>query len=320
MAYNFQNIDKKWQKYWAENQTYKCDNDSSKPKYYVLDMFPYPSGAGLHVGQVDEGVTVLANELEEISFKLKEAIDDTTKQGEMINNLSTEASQGATSAAAATEELASSVREISGQVRNAANLAQEAADKADSTDEVLQTLSKAGNEIEEVIKIIANIANQTNLLALNATIEAARAGEAGKGFAVVASEVKELAKQTSAATKGIQDKIEGVQTSSKKSVEALGEISKTVINLKEINISLAGAIEEQEMATTSISQNTGAVSSNIQEVSQSAEMVLLKAKQNEELAEEIISKANSSAEAKKQVSGVLGFLNDLGWVKKKSDD
>ncbi len=50
MTYNFQEIDKKWQKYWADNQTFKTDNDSTLPKYYVLDMFPYPSGAGLHVG------------------------------------------------------------------------------------------------------------------------------------------------------------------------------------------------------------------------------------------------------------------------------
>ncbi|MEM1283285.1 MAG: class I tRNA ligase family protein, partial [Chlamydiota bacterium] len=56
MRYNHKVIEPKWQKYWLENKTFKAEVDYSKDKYYVLDMFPYPSGAGLHVGHV-EGYT-----------------------------------------------------------------------------------------------------------------------------------------------------------------------------------------------------------------------------------------------------------------------
>ena len=50
MEYNFSEIETKWQGYWAARKTFAAQSNTIKPKYYVLDMFPYPSGAGLHVG------------------------------------------------------------------------------------------------------------------------------------------------------------------------------------------------------------------------------------------------------------------------------
>lgn len=71
MSYNHKEIEKKWQKYWAKTNTFNTHDDPEKPKFYALDMFPYPSGQGLHVGH-PEGYTAT-----DILSRVKEVKDTT---------------------------------------------------------------------------------------------------------------------------------------------------------------------------------------------------------------------------------------------------
>ncbi|WP_029433833.1 methyl-accepting chemotaxis protein [Blastococcus sp. URHD0036] len=109
----------------------------------------------------------------------------------------------------------------------AGRVAETAVSQASSMTAEVEALGTASAAVGDVIQIISGIADQTNLLALNATIEAARAGELGRGFAVVASEVKDLARETAAATKKVSEQIAGIQVSSEQvsaGIHATGEV------------------------------------------------------------------------------------------------
>ena len=100
------------------------------------------------------------------------------------------------------------------------------------------------------------------------TIEAARAGEAGKGFAVVANEIKELAKQTAAATQDIKEKIQGIQGTTNMTVGQIGEITQVIKDVNEVVATIATAVEEQSAATKDIAANVSQASQGIQEVNE----------------------------------------------------
>ncbi len=157
--------------------------------------------------------------------------------------------QRSASAASASEELSSSVNEISRQVTEASRIARSAVAEAEKSDKLVAGLVSVTQKIGDVVALISQIASQTNLLALNATIESARAGEAGRGFAVVASEVKGLASQTAKGTDEIAAQISEMQTATGNTAVALKDISHTIVIISEISTTIASAVEEQAAAT-----------------------------------------------------------------------
>jgi methyl-accepting chemotaxis protein len=157
------------------------------------------------------------------------------------------------SVAAGSEELNTSVREISAAMTKSRETAMGAVDQVSAADAQAQRLSDAAQAMSGIVEMINNITGQINLLALNATIESARAGEAGRGFAVVASEVKSLANQAKQATDKIGQEIGSLNAISGDVVAALSSIKQAISNVSEYVNSTAAAVEEQSTVTNEMS-------------------------------------------------------------------
>jgi methyl-accepting chemotaxis protein len=169
---------------------------------------------------------------------------------------------------AAVEEMTASITEVARNAEQAAGVAQSAAHLVEQNGRSVGQLGTAAVEIDRVTEVIEEIAGQTKLLALNATIEAARAGEAGKGFTVVATEVKELARQTAAATEDIRKRVEGIRGATGEAVRATEEIGKVVQRVNEVSRSIASAVEQQSITTKEIARNIAHTSTAVDGVVQ----------------------------------------------------
>ncbi len=168
--------------------------------------------------------------------------------------------------ASAAEEMSGTINEIAHNAEQASSISSEAVRQSREAGAKMAELTEAAQAIGKITETITDISDQTNLLALNATIEAARAGEAGKGFAVVANEIKELSRQTAAATADIKRQIEGVQAGSTGTMQTIEQIEQVIEQVNEIITGIASAVEEQSVATREIAENITQASEGISAV------------------------------------------------------
>ncbi len=157
--------------------------------------------------------------------------------------------------AAAAEEMNATVSHIAESMVHTKQAVDKIHARTGAADQSTGEMRRAAQAMDDVVQLIANVAGQINLLALNATIESARAGEAGKGFAVVANEVKQLATQTSAATKRISSEIAAMQALADDVVGALGTITAAIDEVQGFVDQAAHSMQEQSSVTEEISAN-----------------------------------------------------------------
>ena len=212
---------------------------------------------GQILGSVRSATTTVEAEAQAL-FESSQEVSHSTEEmlvgtNEMSNNLAAVAS--------AARELAATVLDISGRAAEAARYSSQAYEVVDDASLTITTLSSASREIQGVTKLIGEIASRTHLLALNAAIEAARSGEAGKGFAIVAGEVKQLATQTSEATKVIAALVHSMTSETGRAVEAMTTIRQSVAASDSLVSAIATATSHQRSATDEIANTVNTVAS-----------------------------------------------------------
>ena len=220
-----------------------------------------------------------SEQLASISEKLQSEARSTTEESNTLaestrgvtatmNSVAASMEQTATNISQVTtrsDELFATISEIAQSSGKAQSVLDNAASSFDDFSAVVQELGKAAKEIDVVTDSIRDVSEQVDLLALNATIEAARAGEAGKGFAVVAQEIKELAKQTAAATNNADEKLRWMQSKTSETINKIDKMTAIMDEASQSVNTIAAAVEEQSASTKEIAANMAQASDGVSE-------------------------------------------------------
>ena len=226
------------------------------------------TSSSTELSAISQQMAQSANQSASRSGSVAAASEQMSASMDSVAAASEQASTNVSMVASATEEMTATIKEIAQNSAKASTITNQAVSQARSASTKMDQLGTAAHEISKVTEVITEISEQTNLLALNATIEAARAGEAGKGFAVVANEIKELARQTAAATQEIKVKIDGIQNSTSLTVGEIKQISTVIDDVNDIVGTIATAVEEQAVTTQEIAGSVAQASRGIAEVNE----------------------------------------------------
>ena len=248
----------------------------------------FQGGVGEAVGSVAQA----ARELQATSSDMAGGATRTIGFVEQVARDMKETQVGVTAAASASDQFAMSIAEIGRQAGNSAGMVQDARETADTADRKMAELAGVAEEIGEVVDMIGAIADRTNLLALNASIEAARGGEAGRGFAVVASEVKELARQTRAATGDVGRRIVGMQAVTRESGEALARIGERIREVEMTATAIAQAVDEQSLSSRELARNLDLAANGVDTVGSNLAQIADMARGTGAAAEQVLVSAD----------------------------
>ncbi|WP_040857531.1 methyl-accepting chemotaxis protein [Thiorhodovibrio frisius] len=242
----------------------------------VRDLVAEAMTASERVAAAAEELTATSSATsDQISRQQSESGQVATAMNEMTATVA-EVARNAAEAAEAARAADQETQQGQSVMVEAAELIHTAAKQIQTTAAAVGRLSQDAENIGQVLDVIRGIADQTNLLALNAAIEAARAGEQGRGFAVVAGEVRTLASRTQDSTTEIQTMIERLQEGSGQAVtameqargqvdknaemaegarQALTTIAEAVTRIRDMNMQIAGATEEQSAVAEEVDRN-----------------------------------------------------------------
>jgi methyl-accepting chemotaxis protein len=222
---------------------------------------------------VSDGASAVAERTHEVSSSIEAvagAAQEANRNVSAVSNSTAQMSQNMAQVSLAAEAVASNAVEVEGSIRDisdamatirgntekAATVSRQGAEKATPVQQLLRELTESAEATGKIVALIQKVADQTNLLSLNASIEAASAGDAGKGFAVVANEVKDLARETTEATKKIELQISDMQSFTRQSVGAIGQIIELMEGAHAINSAIAKAVEDQTQTSAKVFEAT----------------------------------------------------------------